>query len=60
MQVSAFGVLGLGPALLEGVPFPIQLSDIQGIDDKAALHFGLNNKLKLVRKCLTHQVKFPF
>lgn len=38
MQVSAFGVLslGLGSALPEGVPFPIQLSDTQVIDDKAA------------------------
>lgn len=38
MQVSAFWVLSsdLDPALLEGVPFPIQLPDIRVIDDKAA------------------------
>lgn len=38
VQVSAFWVLssGLDPALLEGVPFPIQLADTKVIDDKAA------------------------
>lgn len=37
MQVSAFWGLSLclEPALPEGVPFPIQLSDIKVIDDKA-------------------------
>lgn len=38
VQGSAFWVLssGLDPALLEGVPFPIQHADTKVIDDKAA------------------------
>lgn len=53
-KCSTFWVLSLGldPALPEGVPFLIQLSDIKVTDDKAASIAVY--KVKLVKTCRTH------